>query len=191
MKTGTIFLPGLILGLAAFFIGCGDDVTNATPLGHHAKISQQHDFDPALLNWEVDNSEGLHIHTDNRFIYLQFDHTAAGEKIKNIQFIIDIDNNHTTGNAQENGADYIVENGYLYQSKSRDTWDWKEIGKVKSSVEGLVDTVQLEKQALSYSGGAFAVNAEALDDKWQPVLYSPSAQDANGMHLKTLYTPGG
>ena len=177
--------------LATLIAACGDNGRKATPLGHHIKPLQQEDFDATALNWEVDNGEGLHMHTDSRFIYLQFDHTAAGEKIKNIQFIIDIDNNHTTGNAQENGADYIVENGYLYQSKSRDTWDWKEIGKVKSSVEGLVDTVQLEKQSLSYSGGAFAVNAEALDDKWQPVLYSPSAQDANGMHLKTLYTPGG
>lgn len=191
MKTSTLFSPGLILVLAAFFIGCGDDVAETTPLGHHTKISQQHDFDPELLNWELDNGKGLRIHTDSQYIYLQFDHTAAGEQIKNIQFIIDIDNNHTTGNVQENGADYIVENGYLYQSKSRDAWDWKEIGKVKSTVEGLIDTVQLQKQALSYIGGAFSVNAEALDDRWQPVLYSPSAQDANGIHLKTVYTPGG
>ena len=184
------FFTAFVTATVLLFLmnGCGTQPATGTPLGHHPKNLGQYDFNPDLLNWEVDNSEGLRMHTDSRLIYLQFDHTAAGEKIKNIQFIIDIDNNHTTGNAQENGADYIVENGYLYQSKSRDTWDWKEIGKVKSTVEGLVDTIQLEKQALSYSGGAFAVNAEALDDKWQPVLYSPSAQDANGIHLKTVYT---
>ena len=175
--------------LLLFISGCGTQQASGTPLGHHPKNQEQYDFNPNLFKWEVDNGEGLRIHVDNQYIYLQFDHTEAGDKITNIQFIIDIDNNHTTGNAQENGADYIVENGYLYQSKSRDLWDWKEIGKVKSTVESLIDIVQLEKQALHYSGGIFTVNAEALDDKWQPVLYSPSAQDENGAHLKTIYIP--
>lgn len=186
MTINKIFSLGLVF--AAFVSGCGDSSDKATPLGHHPKISQQ-DFDVSSLTWEVDNGEGLRIHTDSQYIYMQFDHASAGESIKNIQFIIDIDKNQNTGNAQENGADYIVENGYLYQSKNRDTWDWKEIGKVKSTVEGLIDTIQLEKRALSYTQGAFSVNAEALNDTWQPVLYSPSTQDKDGIHLKTIYTP--
>lgn len=182
--TTTMFL--ILMG------GCGSEPKPkpvGTPLGHHPKDPEQYDFTPDPIEWEVDNKEGLRIHTDDEYIYLQFDHTAAGDEIENIQFIIDIDNDHSTGNAHENGADYIVENGYLYRAKNRDLWDWEELGTVDCAVDGLVDTVKLEKEALSYDGGAFSVNAEALNDNWRPVIYSPSGEDENDMHLKTVYTP--
>ncbi|RUM64503.1 MAG: hypothetical protein DSZ05_07440 [Sulfurospirillum sp.] len=169
--------------------GCGTETKKGTPLAHHVKDSGEHNVNTASLDWEVDNGEGLRIHTDVENIYMQFDHSAAGQGIKNIQFIIDIDNNSSTGNAEEKGADFIVENGYLYASQKRDLWDWKEIGKVKSSVEDLTDTIEIPKSLLHYSHGPFGVLAEALDDKWQPVLYSPSSVDENKVHTKTVYIP--
>lgn len=171
------------------FIGCGEDGNSTQSLGHHPKDTKQSDFDPTLLNWEVDNNDGLRIHVDNSYIYMQFDHSKETTFTKNIQFLIDIDNNTTTGNKVENGADYIVENGYLYKSLSRDKWNWKEIGKTKSDIDGLVDTIKIDISKLENKGTIFSVNAEVLNDKWEPVLYSPAEVDENGNHKKTVYIP--
>ncbi len=174
---------------ALLFTACGETgTTQGTPLAHHKKVIEK-GFDPVAIPWRVDNGEGLRIYMDNDYIYLQFDHTAAGEAMKNIQFIIDIDNNSSTGNRVENGADYIVENGYLYQSLQRDVWDWYEIGKVESSIDALVDTVRIKRTKLQNMHENFGVGAQALNDKWEPVLYSPSMQDEEGNHLKTTYIP--
>jgi len=179
----------LSIVVAVSHIGCGESGSSTQSLGHHPKNTKQSDFDPSLLNWEVDNGSGLKILVENNYIYLQFDHTQETTFTKNIQFIIDIDNNITTGNSAENGADYIVENGYLYKSISRDQWSWKEIGKIQSNISGLVDTVRLDIPQLENKGTIFSVNAEVLNDKWEPVLYSPDGIDENGNHKKTVYRP--
>ena len=175
------------LGLI-WLTGCGS-TQQGTPLGHHPKDLKQYDFDPSKRLWEVDNGEGLRISVDERYLYLQFDYSALESDAENIQFIIDIDNNTSTGNAMENGADYIVENGYLYRSKKRDLWDWNELGKVEAAIDEGIDTVRIPLDMLENRQRVFGVNAELLNDTWKPVLYSPSATDAKGYHLKTLYRP--
>ncbi len=179
----------LAFGIGMAVVGCGTDAKQPTPLAHHAKNPEQLDFDPSSVNWETDNGEGLKLHLEDTYLYMQFDHTKAGSAIHNIQFIIDIDNNTSTGNALENGADYIVENGYLYQSLDRDKWDWYEIGKVESAVSGLVDTVRVKLKKFENMQRTFGVSAQALDQNWKPVYYSPSAVDEMGNHLKTIYRP--
>ena len=179
----TMWISGVV-GLL-LFAGCGSS-DSTTPLAHHDK-ELNNAFDPSVVVWQVDNNEGLRINEESEYIYLQFDHSASQSDAQNVQFIIDIDNNTSTGNMTENGADYIVENGYLYQSKSRTRWDWQELGKMDSAVEGNVDTVRIPLSMLENKRDVFAVNAELLDDRWQPVLYSPSAIDENGNHKKTRY----
>lgn len=160
---------------------------NTTPLAHHAKNLSQHDFDAASISWDVDNGEGLRMHADAEWVYMQFSY-SVGEEGKYIQFIIDSDDNTATGNRVENGADYIVENGYLYRSKQRDAWDWEELGKVDSVTEEGRDTVRIRKSDMPGLSPHFSVNAEVLNARLKPILYSPEAMDAEGNHLKTRYT---
>jgi hypothetical protein len=181
-----LFLTSILLLLS----GCGQ-TEQGTPLGHHPKDLQQMDFDIDRLSWRVDNGEGLRMSIEGDYLYLQFDHSAGESDAQNIQFIIDVDNNTSTGNAVENGADYIVENGYLYRSQKRDLWDWKEVGKMEAAVdvENHIDCVRIPLTMLENMQPRFGVNAELLNSSWKPVLYSPSATDANGNHLKTHYLP--
>ena len=166
--------------------GCGgtahDDSTVAlhmTPdewgeqphIGQYNRAAGQNDFDPAAIEWEFDNSEGLKIHLGDQNLYINFTHK---QRVPNMQFFIDIDNNLNTGNRDENGADYMVENGYLYKSIDPNDWKWQEIGAVKvSSKAGEYDAVSIARSQLSGLGATFGVNAQALDESWDPKAMSP------------------
>ncbi|MNO03001.1 hypothetical protein D3C81_2235890 [compost metagenome] len=52
-----------------------------------------------------------------------------------------------------------------------------------------IDTVRIPLENLAGIRPTFSVNAEQLNKKWKPVLYSPSQIDATGNHLKTRYLP--
>jgi len=177
----------LLLTLFLFY-GC-NSATEGTPLAHHQRNPALNEFNADAIAWHTDNGEGLRMYMDDQYLYLQFDHSSiSAEESKYIQFIIDSDNNVSTGNlTTENGADYIVENGYLYRAKRPDQWDWEEIGKVDSVVEPQRDTVRIEKSMLAPLSENFCVNAEVLNAKLEPILYSPDTKDANGNHLKTHY----
>jgi hypothetical protein len=171
----------LLTTLIFTFYGCGDAGASGQQIGYHDKNLQQHDFNASIISWEVDNQEGLKIHLDDTYLYLQFTHNNAA---KNIQFFLDIDNNPKTGNLTEDGADYVVENGYLYKAMDPKVWDWKELGAVKSSLQvGVSDTIAIELSKLEGKTPIFRANAQALGDNWIPVLYSPSG------YQKTTYTP--
>ena len=180
---------GLITPLLLFCSGCGVAQTGR-PLGHHAKDATNRAFAPESVTWQVDNGEGLKMSREEGYLYLQFDHSQIDTaNYPNTQFIIDVDDNTSTGNRQENGAEYIVENGYLYHAGKPDIWDWEEIGKVESAVDANIDTVRIPLDNLAGIRPTFSVNAEQLNKKWKPVLYSPSQIDAVGNHLKTRYLP--
>jgi hypothetical protein len=184
------FLSFTLLLSMLLWSGCAAPKEQGTPLGHHPQNKQQRDFDPSGINWEVDNGEGLRMHLEGGWLYLQFDYRKADlEKSRYIQFIIDSDANSSTGNAVENGADYIVENGYLYHAKQRDLWDWEEMGKVGAVVEEGIETVRIAVSAFGRLASRFRVNAEVLNAKFTPILYSPDAIDGEGNHLKTVYIP--
>ena len=175
----------LLAGLG--FTGCGGNsadkkksmALHMTPdkqgpvahIGNYSRGIDKVDFDPDQIEWEYDNLEGLKIHVDEKMLYLYFTHNISTE---NIQFIIDADNNPSTGNLEENGADYIVENGYIYQSSDPDSWSWKELGAVQSVVKnGKSDAVAIDLSYLKNKSVVFKVSAQALDENWVPKVMSP------------------
>ncbi len=97
-------------------------------IGKFQRDVLQNDFDIASIAWEYDSLEGLKMHVDSAALYLQFTHNSTAP---NIQFFLDIDDNAQSGNHDEAGADYMVENGYLYESTKINDWGWKEIGACK------------------------------------------------------------
>jgi hypothetical protein len=170
--------------IASTFTACGENSTSTIAphmtqkstspvqhIGKYGRAVEENDFDVAAIEWEYDNHEGLKIHLDSTSLYLQFTHDSQAE---NIQFFLDIDDNALTGNSTEGGADYMVENGYLYEATSANDWGWKEIGKVKSVVEaGKVDTVALSLKELKNKNVLFKANAQALNADWTPIQLSP------------------
>ncbi len=179
------------LSALLFLSACGSGGPEGTPLAHHPKEQSSQQIDTSLLSQlGKENGEGLKILVDGGYLYMQFDYSGVQSDAKNVQFIIDIDDNTSTGNrTEENGADYIVENGYLYRSKSADIWDWEELGKVEMATDNRVDTVRIDLDKLPNRAACISVNAELLGDDWKPVYYSPSGTDADGNHKKTRYCP--
>ncbi len=140
-------------------------------IGHYSRNLEQKDFNPDRT-WEYDNLEGLKMDLTEEYLYLQFTHNSNAE---NIQFFLDIDNNAQTGNSDEGGADYMVENGVLYQSVKPNEWSWKEIGAVESVIEtGKSDTIGIKLEKLKNKSIVFKANAQALDQNWIPVVMSPA-----------------
>ncbi len=178
------------LSALLFLSACGTGGPEGTPLAHHPKEQSSQQIDTSALSWGADNGEGLKISVDEGYLYMQFDYSSEQSDAKNVQFIIEIDDNTSTGNrTEENGADYIVENGYLYRSKSADIWDWEELGKVEMATGNRVDTVRIDLNKLHNRAACISVNAELLGDDWKPVYYSPSGTDSEGNHKKTRYCP--
>ncbi len=140
-------------------------------IGKYRRDLQDNDFDLNSIDWEYDNLEGLKIHVDEKYLYLQFTHNSTAI---NIQFFIDIDDNPHTGNQSENGADYMVENGHLYESTDINSWKWKSIGDVRSVIKvGQSDAIAIKLSDLKNRSVIFKANAQALNESWSPFVMSP------------------
>ena len=140
-------------------------------IGKYGRAAEQNDFNPDDIEWEYDNHEGLRIHVGDDKLYLDF---IYNKSVPNIQFFIDIDNNLNTGNHDEGGADYLIENGYLYRSTASDAWKWEELGAVKTySEQDKRYAVAINRSLLDNLGATFGVNAQALNDSWHPEVMSP------------------
>ena len=160
------------LFLLVGFSACGKEAA----AGAHPEFTQQrdmsaHDFDSATIGWEFDNHEGLKIHKTQSDLYLQFTHDSA---LPNVQFFLDVDNDEDTGVPIERGADYMVENGWLYVSTKENTWGWKELIKVPCAIqEGVSDTVKISLSSLQNRSTIFRVHTQSLTYDWTPKVFSP------------------
>ena len=153
-------------------LGCGKEATlGAHPEFTHERNLYAHDFDADAIAWEFDNHEGLKVHKSANDLYLQFVHHST---LPNVQFFLDVDNDEKTGVPIERGADYMIENGWLYEATSENKWGWKEVAQVKMHVEkDIKDTVKVPLSLLSHRSGIYKIHTQALDDTWEPKVYSP------------------
>ncbi len=162
---------------------CGtDDNSGGHPEVTHQRNLQARDFNPDTIVWEYDNHEGLQVHKSSDALYLSFTHHS---QLPNIQFFLDIDNNPNSGVATELGADYMVENGWLYESTKLNTWGWKEIAQIPMSIDIYSrDSIKIPLSYLKNIVYPFKVNAQALNKKWLPKVFSPT-----NLESKSTYTP--
>jgi hypothetical protein len=187
MKRGLSQIAAMAIFTVAISItGCGggngtfiDAAMHMTPdyfgvqphIGKYGRAADQNDFNPDLLEWEYDNHEGLRIHLEEDKLYLDF---LYNKPVPNIQFFIDIDNNIDTGNLSEDGADYMIENGYLYKSTVSNDWKWEELGAVKVYTQpDKRYAVAIDRTMLDNLGATFSINAQALTDDWHPEAMTP------------------
>ncbi len=162
----------MALAVSIGLVGCGDDVKQ--DYSHHSKKENQKQSNSTAgdITWEYDNKENLKVHVDNDFIYMRYDHKSVEP---NSQFFLDIDNNQATGVQKEEGADYMVENGWLFEAVDDKEYGWKEVQEVESTVVmGGYDVVKIPIDLLKNKVDTFRVNAQVLDDTWEPVLYTPA-----------------
>jgi hypothetical protein len=174
----SLFSLGLMFGLSA----CGPD-DGGHPKTHDKNLTAKA-FEVRDINWTLDNHEGLKIAENKEYLYLQFDYNSTEP---NMQFIIDSDNNPKTGVSIEAGADYMVENGWLFEADKSSSWGWKDLKQPIDSVvkAGDMDTVRIKKILLKNKTATINVNVEVLTKKWEPVDASPKPK--NGGYPKVKF----
>ncbi len=178
-----IYKTLLLVLLASGFSGCEKEASfGGHPEFTHERNLRQSDFDASMIAWEFDNQQGLKIHKTDTDVYLQFTHYSD---LPNVQFFLDIDNNEKTGVSLELGSDYMVENGWLYESTTENTWGWKEIASVYGDVEaGIKDTVMVPLSMLKNRNTTFKAYAESLDSAWIPKIFSPPADEDKSIYAE-------
>ena len=172
-KRSILFLVGI--GIMLSFTACGEE-SGGHPAKTHEKDVTQNDFDVKKISWTLDTKDGLKISETNETLYLQYTHNLA---LPNLQFFIDVDNNPKTGVKLEGGADYMVENGWLYQADPQISWGWRDLKKpIKSVIDiNKTDTVAIPRSLLKNRTEFIRVNAQVLDKKWMPQGASPRVKD--------------
>jgi hypothetical protein len=179
MKYGLLGTLGMTALFGSLFLGCGSGDSGLGHMQTHDRNITKNDFNVDAISWEFVKAEGLKVHVDQSDLYIAFEHNSTQP---NMQFFIDADNNPNTGHSKEGGAEYVVENGYLYAYTTENVWGWKEVGIVNSSVkEGKMDAVKIPLNLLQNRSITFRVNAQALGKDWMPVVYLPAT-------LGTKYT---
>ncbi len=121
--------------------GTGTDTTDAGGVSPHdgsrsfRALSQDRDW-----TWNVDMHFSVidpkkEPYELDKIVVECFD--GIPDNVKHLQFFINTDNNASTGFTGANGwhvigADYLIEDGILFQSLSNTAWKWKSLGKIKS-----------------------------------------------------------
>ena len=179
MRMSLLATFGVAAVLGSTFLGCGSDDGGMGHMKTHDRNITKNDFNVDVISWEFVRAEGLKVHVDQSDLYIAFEHNSTQP---NMQFFIDADNNPQTGHNKEGGAEYVVENGYLYAYTTENVWGWKEVGIVETSVKkDKMDAVKIPLNLLQNRSITFKVNAQALNKEWMPQVYLPKS-------LGTKYT---
>ncbi|MBL3658952.1 right-handed parallel beta-helix repeat-containing protein [Fulvivirga sediminis] len=136
--------------------------------------------DGQLNDWSVIESvdvkndqtaQWLKVYEDNNNLY--FAVKGTGMNSSNYHFYINSDNNYATGykisEFNKSGAEYMIENGALYQYTGNGTsWGWSSLGSVASAKSAKVTEVSVPKSMLSLSG-TFLTGYADISDGWSTV----------------------
>ena len=129
-------------------------------------------FDPDAVAYDYDNGEGMKMAATHEGLYIDY---QASQPVENIQFFIDADNDENTGNLAAGGADYLIENGYIFASTDPQEWSWAEIGKLESAMpDDRRFSVLIGRGMLPDLKEQVGVSVRVLDKAWQPVAMSPT-----------------
>ncbi len=169
LTTGTLGLGLLIMiGLSA----CGGSDSGVGHMKTHDRNISKKEFDISTISWEFQKADGFKVHLGEDALYLSFEHQSTQP---NMQFFLDVDNNPNTGLLKEGGAEYVVENGYLYEHTTENVWGWKEISMVPTSViKDREDAVKIPLELLKNRTTTMRLNAQALDSSWMPKVFAPA-----------------
>ena len=140
MKQHTIKLSSALLLSSLFLVGCGETVVidDTAPQAH--QTIKQTKFQGTLENTEwtsyVDITASLDTNTSatDTFTLTTNFTKAVPAQVNHFQYFVDVDGLESTGftygedSWRISGADYLIEDGDLYQSMSSTQWAWKYIG---------------------------------------------------------------
>jgi len=157
-----------------------------------------------LISRRIDNysqhrTNGLSLTISNdSFLNIKVENLDASN-FAHSQFYIDVDNNEKTGDKSSDGlwdnpgADYMVEDQYLYKSTSDDdSWSWEFVTKLnKVSISDNSYKVQVPIKNLHGITPIIKVGFAQLDTYWDVVNATPKGSQMESFTLENITLPPG
>ena len=174
-----------LIASTLFISGCGNSTTDTV------KILQPQDTSKVIRaaaeetdwTWFV-GTDGTHDGT-NLSLDVYFSQNIPSE-VQHFQYFLDTDNNGATGFSfgqdswRISGADYLIEDGELYKSNSKDSWSWTHIGKFgtySKTIEGGTAHIQISgNNTPIVTANTINVTIEPFDANWGSTYSTISTQ---------------
>ena len=177
---------------------CGDKSTNIDP-PRVKNSTPQKLFASRIKNYSQRQTEGLALTTsDDNFLNIRVDNLDI-DTLAHSQFYIDVDNNEKTGNKNTNGlwdnpgADYMLEDKYLYKSTTNDdSWSWEYIAELDNgSIRESSYSVKIPIQYLQGITPIIKVGFAQLDSHWDVINATPKGSQMESYTLQNITVPPG
>ncbi len=182
---------GLLLLSSLFLVGCGGSVSreNSAPQAHntikHSKTtggSQESDW-----TWYVDTQASFEtLNAGSTFKITTNFAQAVPAEVKHFQYFIDIDGKEATGFSygqdswRISGADYLVEDGELYKSRSHSQWKWQHIGSFEhfsySNQKRIIFSSSNQLITSLMNKSSINITIEPFDANWESTYSTISTQ---------------
>ena len=175
LLTGSVLLSSILLS------GCGGEADSGVTKQPHdtSKLGRTVGVEKDWT-WNVSFSADIASGGNNTSVQANF-WEGVPENIENFQTFIDMDSDANTGYSgpgtwEIDGADYLIENGDVYESLSTTEWKWKLIGsfqEVNKQSSGLGQYALLNMSNAEstlnniFTTNNFKVMIEAYDANWQ------------------------
>ncbi len=140
----------------------------------------------AITNYAEDVNSSLELKVSDDVNYVNV-YLLENSFHDHTQFYIDADNNEATGKHFENarwagfGADYIIEQGKLYQyDTNKSDWDWssyKDVISQQWKEDKKIVNLQIEKKYLNIESNRLKIGVELSDKNYDNTLFLPKIDD--------------
>jgi len=162
----SLFLTLVTAGL--LLTGCGSDAKKASSAQPHKKVQRAVYQD---WTWDVGSEASLN---NGRFTLYNTCYSGLPGELKHFQVFLDTKPHQgytASGTWEISGADYLVEDGVIYQSLSDSQWRWKRLGNVTFKVETIngYKTIWLSDNkylANNINSKQINVSIETYDSAW-------------------------
>lgn len=176
---------------------CGDSANKKPPTVNHS--SPQKLSSDRIKNYSQHRTEGLSLTiSDDNFLNIRVNNVNTTE-LAHSQFYIDIDNNEKTGDKSTGGlwdnpgADYMLEDQFLYKSTADDdSWSWRFVTEIdESSIGDTHLTVQIPISDLKGISPIIKVGFAQLDAQWNVTNATPKGSQMASYRLQNITVPPG
>ena len=171
-----VLLAGSTVLATGLLTGCGEGRSESTSLKKPfdtRKVTRSRDW-----TWNVGTDATFVDGKTKKFSLVTHFHDGIPKEVQHLQTFIDVDNNPNTGFSygedswRISGADYLIEDGSLYESTSTSKWRWNYIGEMSfvrriSHNKPIADISTTNKNLVAlFDSSHINVTIEPFDKNW-------------------------
>lgn len=184
--------------LSVAISACGGKASNENPPGVNHSAPQKLNAS-RIKSYSQKRTKGLSLTiSDDDFLKIRVNNLDTDE-LAYTQFYIDIDNNEKTGDKSTDGlwdnpgADYMLENQYLYKSTANDdSWSWEFISELDDGIIGhSTFSVEIPISKLQGIRPIIRLGFAQLDSQWDVINATPKGSRMESYKLENITVPPG